>query len=131
MSRLSLAAVAVALLTADAAFASCVNKFVSRSDGPRQVVTLLTGKLTYDEAQKLADAIGAGDAPPLEWVNDSGKVIARQFGELRVIRPMPVRCDDRPSGVVMTVTFATVQKPSKKIHVKLNTKKPVTFDEQS
>lgn len=130
MSRTSLAAVAVALLSVDAAFATCVNKFVSRSDGPRQVVTLLTGKLTYDDAQKLADAIAAGDAPPLEWVNDSGKVVARQFGELRVVRPMPVRCDDRPSGVVMVVTFATVQKPSKKLNVKLDAKTRVTFDEQ-
>ena len=32
----------------------CVNRFLARADGARLIVTLLTGKLTYQEAQDLA-----------------------------------------------------------------------------
>jgi len=39
-----------------------MNKFVSRPDGNKQVVTLLTGKYTFDEAKALAAAINAGSA---------------------------------------------------------------------
>ena len=34
--------------------AACLNKFVSRTDGPKRIVTLLTGKLTFGEAQALS-----------------------------------------------------------------------------
>ncbi|HUP59380.1 MAG TPA: hypothetical protein VNA69_03045 [Thermoanaerobaculia bacterium] len=114
-----------------ASAAQCVNRFVSRSEGPRQVVTLLTGKLTFQEAQQLAKTIQSKQGPPLEWIDDGGKVIAKQFGELKVVRPMPVGCDGKTSGVVMIVTFPTNNIPSKKMNVKLNAETTVAFDQQA
>ncbi len=126
-----LASVAACLLIANAASAACVNRFVSRTERPRQVVTLLTGKLTFQEAQALAAEINKKSAPPIEWVDDGGKTIARQFGELKVVRPMPVGCDGKTSGVVMIVTFATSVLPNKKMLVKLNPELTVPFDQQA
>ena len=126
----ALAGLILLLLAADAQ-AACLNRFVRRSDGPRQVVTLLTGKLTFQEAQQLAEAINDKKAQPLVWVDDAGKVIATQVGELKVVRPMPVGCDGKPSGVVMIATFATVNQPSRKMNVKLDTDNVVPFEEQS
>ena len=132
MPRVRVIAVVVAvLLSAQAASAACVNRFVTRRDGPRQVVTLLTGKLTFQEAQELAKTIQAKQAPPLEWVDDSGKTVAKQFGELKVVRPMPVGCDGKASGVVVIVTFPTGLTPSKKMNVKLDAKSTVAFEQQA
>lgn len=121
----------VCLLTANVASAACINRFVSRAERPRQIVTLLTGKLTFQEAQALAVAIQKKQSPLLEWVSDDGKSIARQFGELKVVRPMPVGCDGKTSGVVMIVTFTTFTSPEKKMIVKLNADTSVTFDQQA
>ena len=107
-----------------------MNRFVRRSEGPRQVMTLLTGKLTFQEAQELAAAINGKKAPPLQWVDDSGKLIATQLGELKVVRPMPVGCDGKPSGVVMIVTFGSVNQPSRKMNVKIG-EGVVQFEEQT
>lgn len=131
--RTSLAVIlGVAMLAASTprASAACVNKFLNKSEGPRQVVTLLTGKLTFQEAQALVQSISAKRAPPIEWVDDKGKSIAKQFGELRVVRPMPVGCDGKPSGVVMIVTFPTGQQPAAKMQIKLDGTTPVTFEQQ-
>lgn len=130
MRRPFVLAVALALIATTPLAAACRNSFLHRADGPRQIVTLLTGKLTYQEAQKLSEAITAREAPALQWVDDSGKEIGRQYGELKVIRPMPVRCDDKPSGVIMIVTFATVQRPSKTMNVKLDARTTVVFNKQ-
>jgi len=113
------------------AFAACMNKFVSRTERPHQVVTLLTGKLTFQEAQELAKAIAAKQSPPIEWVDDSGKPVAKQFGELKVVRPMPVGCDGRSSGVVIVVAFPTGNVPSKKINIKFKADETVAFEQQS
>lgn len=129
-TRLALTAF-VCLLTAHAATAACVNRFVSRTERPRQVVTLLTGKLTFQEAQALAASIQKKEAPPLEWVSDDGKAISKQFGELKVVRPMPVGCDGKTSGVVMIVNFATAATPSKKMLVKLSADTTVAFEQQA
>ena len=126
-----IASFVVVLLAAQAASAACVNRFVSRAEGPRQVLTLLTGKLTFQEAQALAKAIRANQAPPLEWVGDSGKAIAKQFGEMKVVRPMPVGCDGKTSGVVVIVTFPTTIKPAKKINIKLAADTTVAFEQQA
>ena len=107
-----------------------MNKFLNRPEGPRQVVTFLTGKLTFQEAQKLAADIEARKVPPIEWVDDNGKTIARLFGEIKVVRPMPVGCDGKPSGVVMIANFATVQKPSRVMKVKLDPETTVAFEQQ-
>ena len=128
--RLS-AFVAACLLVANAASAACVNRFVNRTERPRQVVTLLTGKLTFQEAQALATSIQAKKSPPLEWVGEDGRSIAKQFGELKVVRPMPVGCDGKTSGVVMIAAFATSVVPSKKMLVKLDPETTVAFDQQA
>ena len=132
MSPSRLFAVALLLFVVPAASAvECVNRFVNRREGPRQVVTLLSGKLTFQEAQELAKSIQAKEAPPLEWVDGSGKLISRQFGELKIVRPMPVGCDGKNSGVVMIVTFPTNATPVKKMNVKLNANTTVAFDQQA
>jgi hypothetical protein len=130
--KIRLAATALScLLAANVASAACVNRFVSRAERPRQVVTLLTGKLTFQEAQALSAAIQKQTSPPLEWVDDKGKAIAKQFGELKVVRPMPVGCDGKTSGVVMIVAFATFSSPEKKMLVKLDPNTTVAFDQQA
>jgi len=118
------------LLVAEAASAACVNRFVATSKGTQQTVTLLTGKLTFQEAQELAKKIKDGSAPRLEWVDDSGKSISRQVGELRVVRPMPVGCDGKTSGVVVVASFLSVHPPAKKMNVKLDAQTTVAFEQQ-
>ena len=132
MSRASAAIAGLLLLVLAADVqAACVNRFVRRSEGPRQVITLLTGKLTFQEAQELAAAINNKKAQPLQWVDDAGKLLATQVGELKVVRPMPVGCDGKASGVVMIATFGSVNQPSRKMNVKLDASNVVQFDEQT
>ena len=126
-----LVALALLVVFAHTASAACVNRFVARSEYPRQVVTLLTGKLTFQEAQALADAIRKKQAPALEWVNDQGKTVAKQFGDLKIVRPMPVGCDGKTSGVVMIATFGASAAPSKKMFVTLDPNTTVQFEQQA
>ena len=128
--RLSLLVCAV-ILVAGRSNAACVNKFTQRVDGPRHIVTFLTGKLTFQSARALASAIRDGKAAPLEWVDSSGRSIARQFGDLKVVRPMPVGCDGNPSGVIMIAVFPAAQPPSRKMLVKIDANNVVAFDEQA
>jgi len=130
IARLFLA-LSLVILGAQAASAECVNRFVVRTERPLQVVTFLTGKLTFQEAQALAAAIQKKQAPPLEWINDAGKSVAKQYGELKVVRPMPVGCDGKTSGVVLVAQFGSALTPSKKMLVKLNADTTVTFEEQA
>ena len=123
--------VCVLVLVAGGANAACVNKFTSRTDGPRHIVTFLTGKLTFQSALALAAAIRDHKAAPLEWVDSSGKSIARQFGDLKIVRPMPVGCDDNTSGVIMIAVFPSAQPPSHKMLVKLGGNNVIAFDEQA
>ena len=125
------AAASLFLVVSDASAAACINRFVGRSDGPKQVITLLTGHLTFQEAQTLAAAINGREARPLEWVDDKGKLIAKQYGELKVVRPMPVGCEGKKSGVVLNATFATVNQPQKKMNLKLNPDTTIEFEEQT
>lgn len=130
--KILLAASALAsLLAGSVASAACVNRFVSRTERPRQIVTLLTGKLTFQEARALSASIQKKQAAPLEWLGADGKTIAKQFGELKVVRPMPVGCDGKTSGVVMIVYFTTFSTPVKQMIVKLNANTTVTFDQQA
>ena len=119
------------LVASEARAAVCVNKFVSKSNSGRQNLTLLTGMLTFQEAQALAKAIKERKSPEIEWVDEKGKTVARQFGDLNVVRPMPVGCDGRASGVVMNATFFTAVKPVRKMFVKLDADTTVEFSEQS
>jgi hypothetical protein len=128
MTNRLLALLAVCLLT-PAAWAACVNKFVVRTERPHQVVTLLTGKLTFQEAQDLAKAIAAKQAAPLEWVDADGKAISKQFGDLKVTRPMPVGCDGRTSGSMVIVKFMSAAAPSKKMSIRFKDQ-VVAFEQQ-
>jgi hypothetical protein len=110
---------------------ACVNKFTRRADGARHVITFLTGKMTFHDAQVLAAAIRDGKSAPLEWVDGSGKSIAKQFGELKVIRPMPVSCENNSSGVIMIAVFPSAQPPVKKMIVKMDASNTIAFDEQA
>jgi hypothetical protein len=134
--RLRTAAITLALslatlLVSGTASAACMNKFVSRPDGNKQVVTLLTGKYTFDEAKALSAAIAGGQAPPIQWLNESGRAVSNQYGALKVVRPMPVGCDGKASGVVVVVTFMNPNTPHQKMQVKLDPSTTVTFDEQA
>lgn len=120
-----------AVLVPRSGSAACMNKFVSRPDGNKQVITLLTGKYTFDEAKALAAAINAGSSPQVEWLNDAGRAVARQFGAMKVVRPMPVGCDGKASGVVVVVTFISPNTPHAKLQLKLDANTTVQFDEQS
>lgn len=120
-----LTAVLLAFLSAHAATAAtCINRFVTRSERTTQVVTLLTGKYTFQEAQAMAKTA------KLEWLDESGKTLAKQFGELKVVRPMPVGCDGKTSGVVLIASFAATRPPSRKMIVRFDANTTVTFDEQ-
>ncbi len=110
------------LLYAEAAGAAvCINRFLSRSEGARQIVTLLTGKVTYQEAQSI-------DRSAVLWVDEKGAKVADAV-ELKVVRPMPVGCDGKTSGVVMLATFLSVHPPQKKLFVKISGN-IVEFEEQ-
>ena len=93
-------------------------------------MTLLTGKLTFAEAEALAKKIAAHESPPLEWVDDAGKMIAKQLGDMKPLRPMPVACDERTSGSVINVTFQSALPPTKKMRIKLDANTIVDFEEQ-
>jgi hypothetical protein len=129
--RIAVALIALSLVPRVSMAATCVNKFVRRSDGPKQIVTLLTGKLTYQEAQALSHSIVERRAPPIEWIDDEGKIIARQYGELKVVRPMPVACDGKPSGSIIIATFISQIQPSKKMGIRFDPHTNVLFVEQS
>ena len=118
-------AAALALSASSASAAVCVNRFVNRPSGQLQIVTLLTGKYTFQEAQAMAKSA------KLEWVDDGGKAIAKQFGELKVVRPMPVGCDGKTSGVVLIAQFGTVRPPSKRMLVKFDADTVVEFAQQA
>jgi hypothetical protein len=128
MSRIP--ALVLSVLLASEASAACVNRFTRRTDGPRQIVTLLTGKMTFQEAQALAAAIQDRRAEPIDWIDDNGRTLGQQYGELKVVRPMPVACDDKESGVIMIVTFATIQVPVRRMNVRLEPDMIVQFEEQ-
>jgi|SRR5205085_7495586 len=122
MKRILIALLLVFLATA--ADAACVNKFVARTEGgTKQVITFLTGKLTFQEATAIADTA------IFEWVDDKGRPIGRQFGKIKVVRPMPVGCDGKASGVILIVTFGSSAPPTKKMHVKIDSSTIVEFEQ--
>lgn len=123
--RFVLALTLAAVVSAQAAAAPCINRFVSRTERNTQVVTLLTGKYTFQEAQAMAKTA------KLEWLDDKGKVRAVQYAPLKVVRPMPVSCDGKESGVVMIATFLSLSAPSKKMVIRFDPDTTVTFDEQA
>ncbi|MBV9494296.1 MAG: hypothetical protein JOZ54_08615 [Acidobacteria bacterium] len=107
-----------------------MNKFLRRSEGSKHTITLLTGKLTYQEAYAMAKAITDGKAPMPEWVDEKGKTIAKAFGKVEIVRPMPVGCDGKASGVVLVTQFLSLQAPTKKMTIKLDGQTAVEFEQQ-
>jgi len=126
VQSVSLAVCVAVVLSAQPAHGAvaCVNKFLSRSERSRHTVTLLTGKMTFEEAQARAKT------GPIEWVEDKGKTVSKSV-ELKIVRTMPVGCDGKTSGVVMIATFTSITAPKTKMNVKLDEKTTVTFDEQA
>ena len=68
-------------------------------------------------------------APP-EWVDEKGRTLSKLLGDLKIIRPMPVSCDGKPSGVVLTTVFLSTHPPSGKIFIKFDDKNIVALDPQ-
>jgi hypothetical protein len=114
-----------------AASAACMNKYIAqKEEGSKYLVTILTGKLSYPEAYDIARAVNDRTAAPPEWVDDRGKTILKHFGEMKVIRPMPVACDGKSSGVVLTLNFLAPRPPSGRIHMKFDEKTVIELDQQ-
>jgi len=93
-------------------------------------MTLLTGRLTFAEAEALSKAIASKQSPPIEWVDDAGKTIAKQLGDIKAVRPMPVACEPKTSGSVINVIFQSAIQPVKKMRIKLDANTIVDFEEQ-
>jgi hypothetical protein len=110
--------------------AACVNKYIAQKDGARYILTILTGKLSYPEATALAAAVNKRTAPPPLWVDEKGKTIAKHIGEFKVVRPMPVACDDKTSGVVLTTNFLVARSPSGRIYIKFSDSITVALESQ-
>jgi hypothetical protein len=112
--------------------ATCVNKYVAqKTGGNRLSLTLLTGTLDFDDAKKLAEEIASGAREPLTWIGDDGKVIAKQWGPLKVVRPMPVACGEKSSGVVVQAIFPTIKNPTKTMTIMLKSDLKVDFEAQN
>jgi hypothetical protein len=126
---LAVTAVAVMLFSTVDAHAACVNKFVSKSEGNKRVVTLLTGEMTFAEASELARRIAGKDASPVEWIDERGKQVATSL-EFSAVRPMPVACGEKASGAVLSATFVSIQAPTKSIRMKFSDGMSVSFEEQ-
>ena len=131
MNRRAFIIIAAVVLgvVAGSARAACVNKYVARTEGNKKIFTLLTGKITFPEAQALAKAVTAKTAPAIEWVDEGGNTIATSV-QVQAVRPMPVACDDKPSGSVINVTFLTFSTPSGGVTIKFSEEMLVYFDEQ-
>jgi hypothetical protein len=126
-TRLIVTAIA-AILFPSMTYAACMNKFVARTEGNKKIVTLLTGSITFQEAQELVKSVQTKKSS-VEWLDDKGKLIA-PAAEFQAVRPMPVACGDKPSGAVLNVVFLTFASPSKAMTVKLGDVTTVTFVEQ-
>jgi hypothetical protein len=124
---IGLSLVLATALAPAASASTCMNKFISHSDHARQVVTLLSGLLTYDEARSLASS---GRASSIEWLDDKGKPVAKA-AELHVVRPMPGGCDGKTSGVVVIATFLTAREPAHVMYLKVDNTSPVPFTQQN
>ena len=109
-----------------------MNKYVAQKNANNKLtMTLLTGMLNFNDAKALAAAIESGEHAPLSWVTDDGKVIANQLGELKVVRPMPVSCEEKTSGVVVQASFLTVRTPGKIVRIVIDPGKTIAFEAQN
>ncbi|HEY0593535.1 MAG TPA: hypothetical protein VGF40_17315 [Thermoanaerobaculia bacterium] len=86
--------------------------------------------LDFDDAKKLSEAIEKGSHEPLAWVDAEGNVIAKQWGQLKVVRPMPVACGEKTSGVVVFAVFPTIKSPTKIVTIRFDPNLTVDFAAQ-
>ncbi len=107
-----------------------MNKYVAHKSGNRVSMTLLTGVLDFDDAKKLAADIASGAHEPLVWVGRDGKQVAKQFGVLKVVRPMPVACGEKTSGVVVQAVFVSITMPSGTVRIEFDDDMTVDFEAQ-
>lgn len=128
-TRLALVVVPAAVLLSSSLEAACANKYLARQEGVKSSVTLLTGKLTFDEAKALAKAVREKKSAPVAWIDGSGKVIASQV-DFDAVRPMPVGCDGKSSGAVLSLTFLRNAPPTGTINVRFTPELVVAFEEQ-
>lgn len=110
--------------------AACVNKYVGQKGGNRVTMTLLTGMLNFDDAKTLAADIDSGAHGPLLWVGPDGKTISKQLGALKVVRPMPVACEGKSSGVVMQAVFVSIRQPSGTVRIVFDPDLTIDFEAQ-
>ena len=129
LRRAAVIASALFALTAASAEASCVNKYVSSQQGVKVSLTLLTGKLTFQEAKELAKAINDNKAQPVEWLDAKGAVVARS-SSVDAVRPMPVGCDGKSSGSVLSVVFLRNAPPAGPLTLRITGENVVTFEQQ-
>lgn len=121
---------AASMLFAAAAEAACVNKYVYRRDSRGRItLTLVTGKLTFAEAQKLVADFEAKKAD-IVWTDSEGKTIVSALPGAAAQRPMPVGCDGRTSGAAMAISFLRPTAPSGTIHLRFGDGAVVAFEEQ-
>ena len=131
MSKSRFLVAVVILCATQQATAACLNKYIAVKQGMKYTVTVLTGKISYQEAYDLAEAVNSQKAPAPEWVDEKGKTIAKQVGDMKIVRPMPVACDGKPIGVVLTTGFVAARPLVGKIYIKFDDKNIVPLDEQA
>ena len=117
------------MFAAHGAMAACMNKYIAQRDGSKYTLTILTGKISYAEAYELAQTASKSPALLPEWVDEKGKMITRAL-DMKVIRPMPVACDDKPMGVVISTTFLVARPLNGKIYLKFDDKNTVALEQQ-
>jgi hypothetical protein len=120
----------ILLLAALPLEAACINKYVVRADGNKRTFTLLTGMMNFQEAQELATAIAERKSPPVFWVDSGGKQIAQQLGPIKAVRPMPVACEGKSSGVVISLTVLSARQPQDNVLIQLKPDLTVEFEKQ-
>jgi len=121
---------ALVILAAHGATAACMNKYTSQRDGSKSTLTILTGRISYTEAYQLAQAMSKHMASPPEWVDEKGRTIMK-LADLKVIRPMPVSCDDKPTGVVLSTAFLSPREVTGTIYIKFDEKNTIALEQQS
>jgi hypothetical protein len=126
--KIRILAVVLTILAAHSAIAACLNRYVAQRDGAKNTVTILTGRITYTEAFERVQAVSNGAAAP-EWVDENGKTIMKLVN-LKVIRPMPVSCDEKTTGVVLSTTFLSPRAVTGRIYIKFDEKNTVALDQQ-
>jgi len=93
----------------------------------KQAASLSVPELKKQEAKIILDLLQPTDF--LLALDEKGKMITRAL-DMKVIRPMPVACDDKPMGVVISTTFLVARPLNGKIYLKFDDKNTVALEQQ-